>query len=99
MSTQQNELEISNPLSNLNSVFYKDKQINILHLNVRSLLPKIDEIRYILLNCKVHVFAVNEAWLENSVTDEEIFVDGYSIFRNDRKVAMEVAWHYMSVMN
>ena len=58
--------------------------LTIVHLNVRSLLPKIDEIRCILNSCNFDVFAVCESWLNQTIMDSEIVVDGYTVHRKDR---------------
>ena len=55
------------------------------HLNVRSLLPRIDEIRCILNSHNFDVFAVCESWLNHTITDCEIAVNGYEVHRKDRQ--------------
>ncbi len=55
-----------------------------MHLNIRSLLPKIDEIRCLLMNCKVGIFCLTETWIDSSVTNNEIKVDNYNVIRKDR---------------
>ena len=57
---------------------------NIVHFNVRSLLPKIEEVRNVFLNMYVHVICINETWLDSSVSDNEINIDGFTVFRKDR---------------
>ena len=58
--------------------------LTIGHLNVRSLLPKIDEIRCVLNSYNFDVFAVCESWLNQTIMDSEIVVDGYTVHRKDR---------------
>lgn len=53
-------------------------------INVRSILPKIDEIRLLLSSTSLDILSVCETWLDNSVTDNEISVSGYSVVRKDR---------------
>ena len=57
---------------------------NIVQFNVRSLLPKIEEVRNVFLNMYVHVICINETWLDSSVSDNEINIDGFTVFRKDR---------------
>ena len=75
-----------NNFQNINSgVFVNRVQcLTFGHLNVRSLLPKIDEIRCILNSHNFDVFAVCESWLNHTITDSEIAVHGYGVHRKDR---------------
>ena len=61
--------------------------VNIAHLNARSL--KCREhfvlIKETILASKFDVFTVSETWLDNSVTDLEIEVPGYDLYRVDRE--------------
>ena len=58
--------------------------LSIAHLNVRSLLPKINQIRLFLYLSKVDMLCINEAWLDSTVTNKDIRVQDYTIYRNDR---------------
>ncbi len=49
----------------------------LVHINVRSLLPKLDQLRE-MLSCR----SVNI--LDSSVSNPEVKIDGYTIYRNDR---------------
>ena len=60
------------------------KGLSFLHLNVQSLLPKLDEIRLLLSKSKAAVLVVTETWLDKSVSDGEVNVDGYNFVRKDR---------------
>ena len=62
----------------------KGKGLHFLHLNVRSLIPKISEVRLLLQRTKASVLALSESWLDGSIKDAEINVDGYSVVRKDR---------------
>ena len=55
-----------------------------IHLNVRSLLPKISELRIIANKTSAAVIALTETWIDNSVTNSEISIDGYTVLRKDR---------------
>ena len=55
-----------------------------MYFNVRSLLPKIDNLRIL---CSVHspdIICVVESWLDSDITDSEISIQGFSIIRLDR---------------
>ena len=64
--------------------FSKQRGLHFIHLNARSLLPKISELKIIACKTKAAVISVSETWLDNSVTDAEIWIDNYSIVRKDR---------------
>ena len=54
------------------------------HLNVRSLLPKIDEIMDLMATSNFDIFAVCESWLNDTVLDSEIAIEWYQVYRKDR---------------
>ena len=53
-------------------------------MNSRSLLPKLAEVRRLVRLTKATVIAITETWLDGSVRDAEIDVEGYSVVRQDR---------------
>ena len=53
-------------------------------MNTRSLYPKIDEIRCIVDKNDFDIFCVSETWLHQNIKDDEIYIQGYNIFRKDR---------------
>ena len=48
---------------------------NLIHLNINSLLPKIDEIRYIAERTKAAVIGITESKLHESIFQSEIQID------------------------
>lgn len=60
------------------------KGLHFIHCNARSLLPKISELRLIGARTKAAVLCITETWLDNSVTNTEVKIDGYSLLRKDR---------------
>ena len=69
--------------SNERNVF-RSKGIHLIHLNVNSLLPKIDEIRYIAERTKAAVIGITESKLDESIFQSEIQIDNYDLLRCDR---------------
>ena len=65
----------------------KIKGLRLLHLNVNSLLPKIDGLRYIAKLSNAAVIRITESKLNNYILDSEIEIDNYQILRcdNNRK--------------
>ena len=51
--------------------FLAMRGLHMLHLNVRSLLPKITEIRHLSKSRKVGIFCFTETWLDDYVKDAE----------------------------
>ena len=63
---------------------FNNKGLHLIHLNVNSVLPKIDELRNIGKCSNAAVIGITETKLDNIVYDPEFIIDGYSIVRNDR---------------
>ena len=57
------------------------KGLHFIHLNINSLLPKIDELRYTAKNSNTVVIGISESKLDNIVYDSEVAIDGYNIVR------------------
>ena len=79
---QQEETIFIRELKNVASL----RGLKCVHQNIRNLLNKLDEIRYIIntLKSRIHLILFTETWLNSSVLDEEVSIPGYTIFRKDR---------------
>ena len=55
-----------------------------IHLNINSLIPKIDELRLIAKNSNPAIIGISESKLDKSILDNEIKIDGYELKRSDR---------------
>jgi exonuclease III len=64
--------------------FDKHHGFNIAQINCRSLFPKLDEIAYMITKAKIDILCLTETWLDESVLDSDILIDGYMLFRKDR---------------
>ena len=65
----------------------KKKQMDfltVIHVNARSLLRHLDDVAALVTSERPHILALSETWLDASVTDAEIHLPGYSLFRFDR---------------
>ena len=60
------------------------KGLKIIHMNIRSLLPKIDQIRTLLINSKIDIIILSETWLNASIDSQMVNIPGYSLIRHDR---------------
>ena len=55
-----------------------------MHVDINSLLPKIDELKSIAASIKAAVIGISESKLDSSITGNEIKIDGYHVLRKDR---------------
>ena len=62
----------------------KNKGFHLVHLNVNSLLPKIDELRYIAKIINAAIIGITESKLDDTVLDSEVSISGYDLLRNYR---------------
>ena len=60
------------------------KGLRFFHLNICSLRNKVDELRLFCDMHKPHVLSVNETWLDESFSDEEVRLPGFNLLRKDR---------------
>ena len=58
--------------------------LRILYLNARSLLSKLDELRVLCLVNNYDIVCIVESWLSQDISDSELAITGYTIFRRDR---------------
>ena len=81
MNDDLNDIPISD---NIFTIFNSYKGIKVIHLNIQSLLSKFDEFSKLVVDNKFDAVSLNETWLTNNITDDEISIDGYDLFRCDR---------------
>ncbi len=53
-------------------------------LNICSAYRKTDDMLTILNNSEFDYFSITESWLNNSISDDDLYIDGYNITRFDR---------------
>ena len=63
----------------------KGHGLKIAHLNVRSLLGKISEIKLMLSESKLDILAITETHLDDETPIEYVMITGYQVARLDRK--------------
>ena len=56
------------------------KVFKVVHLNVRSILKKIDHLRLVTQDLNIDVFTVSETWLKRHLVD----IQGFKAYRLDR---------------
>ena len=58
--------------------------MHLIHLNISSLLPKIDETRYIAKLTNATIIGLSETKLDNTVLSSEIEIEGYDPVISDQ---------------
>lgn len=62
----------------------QSKGQKLVHLNIRSLLANIEEVRSDLLDGSIDIVALSETWLHSQCSDSLLQVPNYNLFRHDR---------------
>lgn len=61
--------------------------VSFAYLNICSILCKCDEVRLLLEHSNLDFLALGETFLNESITDAELHIYGYHIFRSNRTIA------------
>ena len=69
----------------MRGTFFTPEGHHSIHININSLLPKIEELRRFVFLSNTAVIGISESKLDNSIFDLEIEIDGYNILRFDKK--------------
>ena len=81
------KLSSPNAISVLTSVFFyssKPPLLTILSVNIRSLLPKINDLSLLLLLFLIDILCMCETWLSSDISSSELYLPGFTLFRTDR---------------
>ena len=77
------------PETNLESCLENDQWktfnkhgLHLIHLNINSVLPKIDELHEIAKKTKATVIGLTETKLDATILDGEVNIKGYKLIRN-----------------
>ena len=62
--------------------------LNIAHINIQSLLPKTDQVCFIMHDNNIHILCITETMFDDTVSNNELSVEGFSLLRNDRGVIL-----------
>ena len=77
--THQHKLQCLNEWN-----IFKSRGLHFFHLNINSLLPKIEELRIIAKSIDATIISISESKLDKSVLEPETEIDDYKILRCDR---------------
>ena len=58
--------------------------LKIAHLNVRSLMPSIDDVNYTLQTMDIDILCLGETWLNENIDSSFLVFPGYKVIRRDR---------------
>ena len=62
-----------------------NKALNCFLTNTQSVSNKLSELRALVAQNNYHVIGVTESWCNESISDGELCLKGYNLFRTDRK--------------
>ena len=78
------QLEPLSVVSNDPWKIFQKRGINFIHLNINSILSRIDEIPDIAKVANATVIGLSETKLDNTVLSSELEIEGYDLVRSDR---------------
>ena len=89
ISGQPNTPEILNSVSDCsstcNELWFNDKGLNFMHLNVHYLYSKIDEIKLLISQQQnIHIMGFCETFLSETLSNAQLRLDNFELFRKDR---------------
>ena len=72
------------PIPQIDYNCFKRKDLHFTHLNIRSLLPKLSQLKLTIKDTNAAVLSFSETWLDDSISDNEVEIEGYNIVWLDR---------------
>ena len=72
------------------------EEIKCVCLNAWSIINKKDELNIMIDDIKPHIIGITESWANNDITDAELGLEGYAMFRKDRMGRREEEYYYTS---
>ena len=58
--------------------------IHAIHINIRSLCPKLDQLKAWLSYNNPNIITLSETWLGNEDSDSSVKLDNFTLYRSDR---------------
>nr|CAH7729132.1 unnamed protein product [Callosobruchus chinensis] len=76
------------PTESTNQVKRGMDKIIIGQLNIRSLFPKLEDLKNIFLSqsAEYSIFCITETWISPDITDSMLKIENYKLYRADRRV-------------
>ena len=72
------------PIPQIDYSCFRSKGLHFTHLNIRSLLPKLSQLKLTIKDTNAAVLSFSETWLDDSISDNEVEIEGCNIVRLDR---------------
>ena len=69
-------------------------EIKCVCLNARSIINKKNELNIMVDDITPHIIGITESWAHNDITDAELGLEGYVMFRKDRIGKREEEYYY-----
>ena len=63
------------------------KLMKVGHVNIRSLAPKLDDVRLLIRQNCLDILVVTETWLTKQISDDILIFSGFQVIRADRRLA------------
>ena len=77
----------------LAQVITSKTEIKCVCLNDRSIINKKNELYIMVDDIKPHIIGITESWANNTITDAELRLEGYVMFRKDREEEEEECYY------
>ena len=92
------------PIPEIDYSCFRSKGLHFTHLNIRSLLPKLSQLKLTIKDTNAAVLSFSETWLDDSISDNEVEIEGCNIVRLDRNreggcVCVYMLGIFMNVLN
>ena len=65
------------------------KGVKMVHLNVRSIVKKIDQLRILLNGSKIDILTISESWLKPHIHSDLVSISGFEHLRLDRSTKIK----------
>ena len=72
-------------------------EIKCVCLNARRIINKKNELNIMVDDIKPHIMGITESWAHNDITDAELGLEVYVMFRKDRIGKREEEYYYTSM--
>ena len=82
MSHEKNNGEVTNF-----QMLRAAKGLKVVHMNIRSIHPKIDQLRATLTSSTIDIISISETWLHPNLPMSMVDIPGYKAVRLDRKTS------------